>query len=101
MRKSKTKIEGLMGHALKSIGIKFVTQYYVGKAVPDVAIPSDRIAIFCDGDYFHGLPETKAKDARVNTRLRQIGWRVFRFSEHDILKNPHACADKVRRVCEL
>ena len=101
MPKSKTKIEGLMMHALKRIGIRFLPQYAVGRAIPDITIPNQRIAVFCDGNYFHNLPEGRARDARVNMRLRNLGWHVLRFSETDILKNPYACADAVRKACEL
>jgi len=90
-----------MASALKAIGLRFLSQYTIGRAIPDFAIPNERIAIFCDGNYFHSLPKVKAKDERVNERLSNLGWRVFRFSEAKILDNPDACADVVRKACEL
>ena len=70
----------------------------------DVALPSRKIAIFIDGDFWHGykfsqrkarLPvkywqnkiETNMKrDKRNRARLRKLGWKVLRVWEHEVRK---------------
>lgn len=72
---------------------------------PDIVFPKPKIAVFVDGCFWHGcsvhrqIPQTNrefwqkkifgnmARDRKVSRRLRQEGWHVFRFWEHDIGKN--------------
>ena len=60
-----------------------------------------RIAVFCDGCYWHGCPDhgtwpkansdwwrqkietTKLRDSDTNERLRSAGWLVIRVWEHE------------------
>ena len=85
---------------------------------PDFVIPDKRIAIFCDGDFWHGykywekrkpagrywqdkIEGNMRRDARVSRKLRRMGWSVLRFWEHDILRNGEACATKIgRKIAE-
>jgi DNA mismatch endonuclease (patch repair protein) len=76
-----------------------------------------RIAIFCDGDFWHGRDLAKRltklerghnatywvskvsrnveRDRRQAQALEAAGWVVLRFWETDILRRPGAAADKV------
>ena len=73
---------------------------------PDIAFPAKKIAIFCDGDFWHGynweqsqneiksrrdfwLPKIERnmqRDAEVTARLQEQGWTVLRFWGHEIKK---------------
>ena len=71
------------------------------RRVADIAFPGLRIAIFIDGCFWHGCPEHAtwpkqnaefwrqkieancARDTDTNERLRNIGWTVLRFWEHE------------------
>lgn len=88
---------------------------------PDFVFPARRIAVFCDGDFWHGynwdesqndiksnrqfwirkIEKNIERDAQVNTKLREQGWTVFRFWGHEIKKNPSECvktiANHIRR----
>jgi len=83
--------------------------------------PSKRLAIFIDGDFWHGrqwetrgLPsltsqfkEEKAeywvpkirknveRDAKVNRALAEGGWHILRFWESDVGKDLDGCVSKV------
>ena len=89
---SNTSIEVKMMELLDILGIEYLFQFPVEKyAVPDFYIPSKKLAIFCDGCYWHGCPdhyptrtEKIEKDNRQSTRLREMGYEVLRFWEHDI-----------------
>jgi DNA mismatch endonuclease (patch repair protein) len=76
----------------------------VGK--PDIMFPGRRVAVFCDGDFFHGkdwatlrrklarranpsywikkIEYNRQRDREVETALKRAGWRVLRFWESEI-----------------
>jgi DNA (cytosine-5)-methyltransferase 1 len=81
---------------------------------PDFIIPRFRIAIFCDGDFWHGYNFDKEKitnnnefwsakieknilrDSEVTYGLQNTDWKVFRFWEHEINKDVDACIDQIK-----
>ena len=85
---------------------------------PDIAIKKYRIAIFCDGDFWHGydwenrekniktnrdywIPKIERnieKDTEVNFVLRNMGWTVIRVWEHEIRKDLPDTADMIVRI---
>jgi DNA mismatch endonuclease, patch repair protein len=95
-----TKPEILLRKALWAKGLRFRIQY--GKEKIDVAFPSKKIAVFVDGCFWHGcpihshLPKTNKKywvpklkknverDSSKNERLRNQGWVIMRFWEHEL-----------------
>jgi DNA (cytosine-5)-methyltransferase 1 len=80
---------------------------------PDFVIPRYKIAIFCDGDFWHGknFDQSKIKnnsefwiakiqnnilrDEAVTYNLEKDEWKVFRFWEHEIKQDVQVCIDKV------
>ena len=87
---------------------------------PDIAITKYRIAIFCDGEFFHGKdfdtkkkPETNAeyweekikkniqRDQVVEADLKGMGWTVIRFWSRDIIKDPDSCVKAVEEIILL
>ena len=85
---------------------------------PDIVFKRARVAVFCDGDFWHGRhwPVRRAKlsmganaeywlakieanmerDLRHTQTLEQMGWRVTRLWETDIKRDPTAMAEQVR-----
>lgn len=91
-----TSIEIAMQKELTHRGLKFDKHVSVcGVSQPDIVFPSKRIAIFCDGDYWHNLPRYKVRDKRINKTLRRNGWDVYRFWEHEINSDIKGCVDKI------
>jgi DNA mismatch endonuclease, patch repair protein len=82
---------------------------------PDFVFQGRKVAVFVDGCFWHACPKhsnmpannrafwqrkmasNKARDRRVNRRLRADGWRVVRIWEHD-LKQPARCLPRVLRA---
>lgn len=82
-------------------------------AKPDIVLTKYKIAIFCDGDFFHGkdwevlkcqlekgknsdfwinkISKNMKHDEEINQRLLFLGWTVIRFLGKDILKNTDMC----------
>jgi len=80
---------------------------YYGK--PDLVFKNRKVVIFIDSCFWHGcdrhgsipsihknfwikkLVRNKERDREVNIYYKKIGWRVLRFWEHDLKKNPGKC----------
>lgn len=80
---------------------------------PDVAFISAKVAVFADGDFFHGClihaskvsPEwrkkqasARARDQRHSRYLVIQGWRVFRLWE---CEDPKAAAKAIKALIEI
>lgn len=73
---------------------------------PDIVFARKKLAIFLDGDFWHGynwknlgkIPPKKYWQAKIqknidrakkyNLQLRKEGWKVLRIWEHDFKNNP-------------
>jgi DNA mismatch endonuclease, patch repair protein len=79
---------------------------------PDVVFRRARVAVFVDGDFWHGwrfpawrlklsekwdakISVNRSRDARNHARLRRSGWKVVRIWEHQLKRAPAACLQRV------
>lgn len=87
---------------------------------PDIVITKYKIAIFCDGDFFHGkdwevlkprlqkghnseywiskISRNKERDDEVNKQLLFMGWTVIRFWGDEIQKHLDECIKVVEET---
>lgn len=106
-----TKIELLLGKMLWNAGIRYRKNDASLPGTPDFSIRKARVAVFCDGEFWHGHDWEKRKnsiktnrdfwyakiernierDELVNQQLIAMGWKVFRFWEDDIRREPERC----------
>jgi DNA mismatch endonuclease Vsr len=115
VRSSGSRIEKLLGSALWRAGLRYRKQYPIfGK--PDFVLVRQRVAIFCDSEFWHGyrwgarrkaehktnqkywfakIERNRARDHSVNRILRAQGWKIFRFWESQIMQNADACVRAV------
>jgi DNA mismatch endonuclease (patch repair protein) len=83
------------------MGLRFRKHYSPLPGTPDVAFPRARLAVFLDGDFWHGrgfetwkgkLPEfwlkkitrNRERDSADRDRIREMGWSVLRLWERDV-----------------
>lgn len=94
-----TSIELKMGAELLKRKVKFQKQYPIPQArtVPDFFIKPN-ICIFCDGDYWHNIPKTVSLNKNQNYWLNFLGYKVYRFWEHDINKSIKKCVDLIKEI---
>jgi DNA mismatch endonuclease, patch repair protein len=112
IRGSNTKIDLKMKRLLTENKYKF-EMYPKMYGNPDFVLKRKKIAIFCDGDFWHGYryhekkkPAKKywkdkiegnmRRDQRYSRKLRRECWSVLRLWEHDIEKNPEKCMRKIK-----
>ena len=110
-----TKLELLFGKLLWNAGIRYRKndKSVIGK--PDFVIKGAKIAIFCDGEFWHGrnwdirkydhksncdfwyskIEHNIERDKEVNAELHKQGWKVFRFWETEITKEPDVCLNMI------
>lgn len=102
-------LEKIMEYCFKKRGIDYKRSYRIKKPKNfklnresywwvDFALPDKKIAIECDGEYWHSSPEAIIKDKFRQNGLESKGWTVLRFSGNEIRKSAHKCIDEVERV---
>ena len=111
-RKQVNRLEAAGHTILEALGIPYLEQQIIGgKFVVDVLIPSARLVIQWDGDFWHANPKiypalflTKiqamnfARDLSCNRYLAKCGYRVLRFWESDVHARPSWVSREIRRA---
>ena len=99
-----TVIERLIQAELDILDLKYEKHFVVkdnGYASQlDIAIPSIKFAIECDGDYWHSLSNKRKYDDRTNKYCQDNGWTLIRFSENNIKKDLNECIITIKRVLD-
>lgn len=105
-KKIDTKCEVALRRTLWASGYRFRKNFRELPGLPDIVFTKAKLAIFCDGDFWHGRDwETRAQKLshgtnasywlakiqrnmerdRINTKkLEETGWKVLRFWESQI-----------------
>lgn len=113
IRGKDTKIEVILRKALWNKGYRYRKNYKKLPGRPDIVLTKYKIAIFCDGEFFHGkdweilkprleksnnsefwiskISGNRERDNEINKKLLFMGWTVIRFWGNDIKKNPNEC----------
>ena len=112
--KRDTKPELLLRRALRGSGVRYKVDVGSLPGRPDLAIPAVRLAVFCDGDFWHGrslrsrlgklkrghnasywvskIRSNVQRDRRVEHLLREAGWTCLRLWETDVRADPQKAA---------
>ncbi len=86
-----TSIEIAMQDLLLKNGVKFEKQKpLINKYRVDLFVKPD-LVIECDGDYWHNRPGSKEKDKIRDKNLKECGYKVLRFWQHEINNNLDGC----------
>lgn len=111
-----TKPEIILRKALWHRGIRYRKNYKVLGYQVDIAITKYKIAVFCDGTFWHGrdgdgsqvatntkfwqnkIRRNKERDLECTILLRDNGWVVIRFWDDEIRKNLDKCVEKIERI---
>jgi len=120
-----SKAERTLAKAMWQLGLRYRKQPPGIAGKPDFAFLGQHVAVFCDGDFWHGkgwrargfhswsaqfkdihngclwkkkIAANMARDRAVNKELRRAGWKVIRCMETVILRDPLVCAARIRRM---
>jgi len=113
-----TSIEVLLRKALWHEGIRYKKNLKTLPGKPDIAITKYKIAVFCDGELWHGknwetrketistnrdywVPKIERNITRDNEnekKLENMGWVVIRFWGGKIKKNLFDCINEIKKT---
>ena len=113
IRGKDTTIEVILRKALWARGYRYRKNYKRIPGSPDIVLTKYKIAIFCDGEFFHGkdwevlkprleksnnsefwikkISRNLERDDEINKKLLSMGWTVIRFWGKEIMKNTDEC----------
>lgn len=115
IRSKNTKPELSMARLLRRAHIGYRRNVRKLPGCPDFVIAKARIALFVDGNFWHGknfsvlakklkpfwhkkISNNRKRDRFVNKTLRGMGWIVLRFWEDEIKMHPRRCLGKIRSI---
>lgn len=113
-----TKPELLLAKAMWHLGLRYRKNSKTVFGKPDFSFKRHKIAVFVDGEFWHGkdwairkadiktnrefwtakIERNMRRDEEVTGRLKNEGWRVFRFWGEDVAKNPQMFAGKIQEA---
>jgi len=118
--KRDTKPELLLRRALRRRGLQYRVDVADLPGRPDIAFLRAKVAVFCDGDFWHGRELEKRlkklsrghnsgywtakicsnveRDRRIERELRDAGWQVLRFWASAIASDPDSVAATIGTV---
>ena len=91
LRRQETPAEKHLWSLLRGgqLGRRFRRQHVIEAFVVDFCCPSDRLVVEVDGSV-HDSPEAQADDEWRTSRLKELGFRVLRVSNDEVLGHPDA-----------
>lgn len=118
-----TRPEIILRKKLWHSNMRYRVNYKNLPGKPDIVFTKQKVAIFCDGDFWHGhnwavrgLPSLEdelsgysefwknkilkniERDDRNNKLLNSMGWTVIRLWESDIVRDPDMCLKTIREI---
>jgi len=120
VKSKNTRPEMTLRRALWKRGIRYRVNVKSLPGKPDIVLTKTKIAVFCDGDFWHGhnwvirgygslekelkryspywaekIKNNVARDKKNTTELESNGWKVIRLWESDIKKDIRSCVNKI------
>lgn len=121
-RRVDTLHEVLLRSHLWRLGLRFRKNVTTLPGKPDIVFPGAKVAVFCDGDFWHGrdwqsrqeklsrgtnsaywlakIASNIERDARNTALLKRAGWRVIRLWETDVKRDPPAAAARIKKAVD-
>jgi len=118
---SNTRIEILLRSRLWEMGLRYRKNYRHLPGKPDIVFLREKIAVFCDSEFWHGanysidtfkntanrlywinkIEKNIEHDKIVNLKLKNEGYIVLRFWGRDIEKNINTCIKTIEENIQL
>jgi DNA mismatch endonuclease (patch repair protein) len=118
IRSSDTKPELTLRRKLWGQGFRFSRRISELPGKPDIVLQRQKVAIFIDGEFWHGyrwqekrrklkanrsywIPKIERnirRDNQNNRILKKAGWKILRFWEHEITEGSPRCITKIKKM---
>ncbi|PIF32434.1 T/G mismatch-specific endonuclease [Flavobacterium sp. 9] len=118
IRSTNTKDEVRLAKALWALGYRYRRNNKTVFGKPDFTFKKIKLAIFVDGEFFHGknwdidrnriktnsefwikkIERNIQRDIEVNTYLESQNWKILRFWSNDIKKNLDSCVLEIQNA---
>jgi DNA mismatch endonuclease (patch repair protein) len=124
VKSKNTRPELALRRALWARGLRYRVNVKSLKGKPDVVFTKAKVAVFCDGDFWHGhnwavrglssleeelrgysqfwrdkILRNVRRDGENTAVLEAEGWTVIRIWESEIKADVSKCADIVKKAC--
>ncbi len=115
IRSKDTQVELTIRRLLHRRGYRY--RLHLGRlpGKPDIVFTSRRVAVFIDGDFWHGwqfskwarklapywrekISRNRYRDRRHRSQLRTNGWTVVQIWEHEIEEAPAVCVRRIEQA---
>lgn len=107
-----TGLEKLVRSELHQRGLRFLKHVKDLPGKPDVVFPRAKVAVFIDGDFWHGyrfplwennladfwkekIRKTRERDQKNFKKLRRRGWQVIRIWQHEVENDLNDCVERI------
>jgi DNA mismatch endonuclease (patch repair protein) len=107
-----TGLEVQVRSALHMKGLRFRKHVKELPGKPDIVFHKARLAVFIDGDFWHGyrfplwenkvsdfwktkISKNRERDRKNHRKLRVMGWTVIRIWQHQIKQDFNGCIEKI------
>ncbi|WP_369998484.1 very short patch repair endonuclease [Winogradskyella sp.] len=121
IRGKNTKPELLFRKALWEKGVRYRVDSKQLPGRPDVSIKKYKLAVFIDGEFWHGynwderkdklksnrgfwipkIERNMQRDREVNQQLKEMDFTVFRFWTHEVKDNLKTCINDVMMYLDI
>jgi len=118
IRSTNTKDEVRLAKALWALGYRYRRNNKTVFGRPDFTFKKIKLAIFVDGEFFHGknwdvdrnriktnsefwikkIERNMQRDIEVNAYLESQNWKILRFWSNDIKKNLDSCILEIQNA---
>lgn len=116
VKSKNTKPEKIMFSLLQKADLKFKRHYNVlGK--PDIVFPNHKLAVFINGEFWHGknykslkstipkfwvkkIGQNIKRDKLVQRKLRKDSWHILNFWGRSVVRNPEKSIKRIMRYLE-
>lgn len=110
-------LEVIIRSALHKRGYRFKKHVKELPGNPDVVFVREKIAVFIDGDFWHGykfstwehklsdfwrekIATNIVRDLRNFRKLREMGWKIIRIWQHQIKRDVNLCIERIVKAIE-
>lgn len=115
IRSKDTAPETVIRSLVHSRGMRFRKHVKRLPGCPDLVFAAARVAVFVDGDFWHGwrfpawkdtlapywqhkIEGNRIRDMKNFRKLKRLGWRVIRIWEHQVDRAPEKCVSRIEQA---